>query len=77
MPDLQAERSGDAVIGDRYFVTIMAFREGVYWDLRSGHPDEASVRIAEGYDAHTFAAALHQAGTALQGHADDLFGRRQ
>ena len=51
--------------GDRYYVTLMQLRDGIYWDLRSGHPDDGSVRIADGYEAASCAAALHQASNAL------------
>lgn len=54
------------MIGDRYYVTLAQHRDGVYWDLRSGTPDGASVRIEEGYDAFTWQAALHQAANAMQ-----------
>lgn len=69
------------MVGDRYHVTLIADVDGVHWDLRSGLPSETSVRIEDGvaHDqdsiavfgaAHTWAAALHQAGTALQRWSD-------
>jgi hypothetical protein len=52
------------VSGDRYYVTMIVAGDRIRWDLRSGDPDGGSVRVAEG-DAHTWAAATHQAGSAL------------
>lgn len=52
------------MIGDRYYVTVHQGAQCAYWDLRSGEPHGASVRIANG-EAFNPLAALHQATNAL------------
>lgn len=60
----------DEVIGDRFYITLIQTNEGVVWDLRSGPPDDLSVRVKNGV-GHSYAAAAYQASNALDRWALD------